>query len=168
MRWAGPLTFEVRNGIEQWTFVQSAPARVYSHIVAIGGGLSDTTLALDALRMRKKRVSHDVTIPRKRVPPSEKPPVNSGRLGHPLGAGSEAAEGIHGVGVAPRPGDRTALEVRSTGVNARDGAARAGSEPLLDRSVEHKPGYGGEGGAPRTSANEREHLDADGRLASED
>jgi hypothetical protein len=34
--------------------------------------------------------------------------------------------------------------------------------------VEHRPGYGGEGGAPRTSADERECLDADGKLESED
>lgn len=89
-------------------------------------------------------------------------------LGHSLGAGSEAAEGIHGTGITPCPGDDTALEARRTGVGARDGADRAGSEPLLDRAVEHTPGYGGEGGAPRTSADEREHLDADGKLESED
>lgn len=110
-------------------------------------------------------------IPPKKMPnrgersePARKPKS----LGHSLGAGSEAAEGIHGVGITPAPGADTALEARSTGVSARDGATRAGSEPLLDRAVEHTPGYGGEGGVPRTSADEREHLDGDGRLASED
>jgi len=89
-------------------------------------------------------------------------------LGRALGAGSEAAEGIHGVGITPIPGAETALEARRTGTGKRDGAERAGSEPLLDREVEHRSGYGGEGGAPRTSADEREHIDDSGRILSED
>ena len=107
-------------------------------------------------------------IPRKRMQSAGEQTENPEALGHALGAGSEAAEGIHGVGITPDPGADTTLEARSTGVSARDGATRSGSEPLLDRSVEHTPGYGGEGGAPRTSADEREHLDANGRLESED
>lgn len=90
------------------------------------------------------------------------------RGGHTLGMGSEAAEGIHGVGTPIEPGAETALDDRSTGVGMRDGALRAGSEPLRDRSAEHTPGYGGEGGAPRTSSDEREHLAADGTLEGED
>jgi hypothetical protein len=85
-----------------------------------------------------------------------------------LGAGSEAAEGIHGLGSTAGPDADSALEGRVTGVSARDGALRAGSEPLLDRSVEHTSGYGGEGGLPRTSADERECFDGDGRLESEE
>ena len=107
-------------------------------------------------------------IPPKRMPNDAEETGRPKTLGHSLGAGSEAAEGIHGDGIAPRPDADTALEARRTGVSMRDGATRAGSEPLLDRSVEHTPGYGGEGGAPRTSADEREHLDADGKLESED
>lgn len=107
------------------------------------------------------------TIPPKRMPESRKQ-SETDALGHSLGAGSEAAEGIHGVGITSDPAADTALGARSTGVNSRDGAMRAGSEPLRERSVEHRSGYGGEGGAPRTSADEREHLDANGQLESED
>jgi len=107
-------------------------------------------------------------IPRKRLPSAgdrtKKPDVH----GHSLGAGSEAAEGIHGVGITPAPGADTALDGRITGVSVRDGAMRSGSEPLLERSVEHTPGYGGEGGVPRTSSDERQHLDANGSLEGED
>ncbi len=102
------------------------------------------------------------TIPPKSVPDEPEP------HGHSFGAGSEAAESIHGVGMTNDPGADTALEGRSTGVGERDGAMRAGSEPLLDRAVEHTSGYGGEGGVPRTSSNEREHVDEDGTLESED
>jgi hypothetical protein len=108
------------------------------------------------------------TIPPKRRPIAGKQAENSERPAHPLGGGSEAAEGIHGLGSTAGPDANTALEGRSTGVSVRDGAQRSGSEPLLERSVEHRPGYGGEGGAPRTSADERECLDADGKLESED
>ena len=108
------------------------------------------------------------TIPRKRRPIAGKQTENPEAHARPTGVGSEAAEGIHGLGTTAGPDANTALEGRSTGVSVRDGATRAGSEPLLERSVEHKPGYGGEGGAPRTSADERECLDADGRLKSED
>jgi hypothetical protein len=109
------------------------------------------------------------TIPRKRRPIAGKQTKNSEPLAHPTGVGSEAAEGIHGIGTTADLDANTALEGRSTGVSFRDGAERAGSEPLpIERSIEHKSGYGGEGGAPRTSADERECLDADGRLKSED
>jgi len=108
------------------------------------------------------------TIPPNKTPIPGKQTESSAPRAHPLGAGSEAAEGIHGLGTTAGSDAHTALEGRSTGVSVRDGANRAGSEPLLERSVEHKPGYGGEGGAPRTSSDERECLDADGRLESED
>ena len=108
------------------------------------------------------------TIPPERRPIAGKRTEESKPRAHPLGGGSEAAEGIHGLGTTAGPDANTALEGRSTGISVRDGARRAGSEPLLERSVEHKPGYGGEGGAPRASADERECLDADGKLESED
>jgi hypothetical protein len=106
-------------------------------------------------------------MPPKKRPIASKQTENPESLSHPLGAGSEAAEGIHGLGSTTGPDADTALDGRTTGVSARDGAVRAGSEPLRDRSVEHTSGYGGEGGAPRTSADERECLDADGRLKGE-
>ena len=37
-----------------------------------------------------------------------------------------------------------------------------GSEPLEGRGSEHKPSYGGEGGVPRTSSDQREGRDYDG------
>lgn len=106
-------------------------------------------------------------IPPKQTPNRRRRRSDRGR-GHALGAGSEAAEGIHGVGITADPGANSALDVRATGVGMRDGALRAGSEPLRDRALEHKSGYGGEAGAPRTSADEREHFAADGTLESED
>lgn len=59
------------------------------------------------------------------------------------GAGAEGAQGVHarqGGQSAPRTDDR------------------AGSEPLEGRGREHKPSYGGEGGAPRTSSDTREDV----------
>ena len=58
------------------------------------------------------------------------------------GAGAESAQGIHG---------------RQGGESAPRGDDRAGSEPLEGRGREHKPSYGGEGGAPRTSSDQREN-----------
>lgn len=60
------------------------------------------------------------------------------------GAGAEAAQGVHsrqGGQSAPRTDDRS------------------GSEPLEGRGREHKPSYGGEGGEPRTSSDQREDVD---------
>lgn len=62
------------------------------------------------------------------------------------GAGSEAAAGIRGAAdQVPRSTD--------------DGGADddlPGSEPLEKREQEHKSGYGGEGGEPRVSSDQRE------------
>jgi hypothetical protein len=51
--------------------------------------------------------------------------------------------------------DKSALTNRTTGVGASGLRERAGSEPL-DREKEHKGSYGGEGGDPRTSSDQRE------------
>lgn len=106
-------------------------------------------------------------VPPKQTPNRRRRKSDRG-LGRALGTGSEAAEGIHGVGITADPGADSALDIRVTGVSSRDGAMRAGSEPLRDRALEHKSGYGGEGGAPRTSADQREHLAPDGTVESED
>ena len=58
------------------------------------------------------------------------------------GAGAEGARGIHN---------------RQEAKGTEDGD-RAGSEPLEGRGREHKPSYGGEGGAPRTSSDQRENA----------
>jgi hypothetical protein len=54
------------------------------------------------------------------------------------GAGSEAAEGIHGANTESETNER------------------AGSEPLADREKEHRSGYGGAGGKPVKSSHQRD------------
>jgi len=72
--------------------------------------------------------------------------------GRPTGAGSEASEGIHGAGESRNEGDKTSVtEDRSATTRNK------GSEPLdQDRKNEHRSGYGGSGGAPVTSSDQRE------------
>ena len=43
----------------------------------------------------------------------------------------------------------------------------SGSEPLHERTMEHESGYGGKGGEPRISSDERESTRKDGSLRSE-
>ena len=75
--------------------------------------------------------------------------------GRPTGAGSEAAEGIHGA-----KGDRDEAAETSVGTGRPAGARKTGkpgSEPLdQSRTTEHRSGYGGSGGAPVTSSDKRE------------
>lgn len=63
------------------------------------------------------------------------------------GAGAEAAQGVQsanqGGGTSP------------DGAKQHD-ASKSGSEPLAGRESEHKSGYGGSGGEPRTSSDTRE------------
>jgi hypothetical protein len=72
--------------------------------------------------------------------------------GRPTGAGSEASEGIHGAGESRNEADKTSVtEDRSASTRNK------GSEPLdQDRKNEHRSGYGGSGGAPVTSSDQRE------------
>jgi hypothetical protein len=70
------------------------------------------------------------------------------------GAGGEAAEGMHASKGRDQT-DKSGVTNRSTGVGASGLRERAGSEPL-DRQKEHKGSYGGEGGDPRTSSDQRE------------
>lgn len=72
-------------------------------------------------------------------------PASSGK--GDTGAGSEAAEGIHGA-ASPSEG--------APGQEGTGKAGRPGSEPLHQREHEHRSGYGGEGGEPRTSSDQRE------------
>lgn len=68
------------------------------------------------------------------------------------GMGAEGAQGIHDV-----------KEQRGTlDEEQREQAGMSGSEPLEGRGSEHKGSYGGEGGAPRTSSDQRENRDYDG------
>lgn len=73
----------------------------------------------------------------------------------PTGMGSESAEGINDVGTRPE-GERSGLDDRAAGRSFRAGAERSGSEPLIDREWVHESGYGGKGGKPRASSDERE------------
>ena len=68
------------------------------------------------------------------------------------GMGAEGAQGIHDV-----KGQRGTLDQEQ-----REQAGMSGSEPLEGRGSEHKPSYGGEGGKPRTSSDQRENRDYDG------
>jgi hypothetical protein len=64
------------------------------------------------------------------------------------GAGSEAAEGIHGASAEREPSDRSSVDEPQTD-------DQAGSEPLVDRETEHRSGYGGSGGQPTKSSDQR-------------
>lgn len=81
---------------------------------------------------------------------------------HSTGAGAEATEGEHSRGKRDAR-DKSALDEIDTGRSRPDEATveRAGSEPL-GREREHKSGYGGDGGAPKTSSDNREPLEPEG------
>ena len=71
-----------------------------------------------------------------------------------LGAGAEAAVGVHAQHGESDEGVQQAQNADARPASAQ-GTDRSGSEPL-ERDREHKPSYGGEGGAPRTSSDTRE------------
>jgi hypothetical protein len=66
-----------------------------------------------------------------------------------LGGGSEATEGIHGAS-----SERGEREKTST-TSADDEEERAGSEPMRGSEQQHVSGYGGEGGKPKKSSDQR-------------
>jgi hypothetical protein len=74
--------------------------------------------------------------------------------GKSTGAGAEAAEGMHATEGRSQH-DKSALTNKATGREGSGESERNASEPM-DRTKEHKGSYGGEGGSPRTSSNERE------------
>ena len=84
----------------------------------------------------------------------------------PTGIGSEAAEGIHDMGVHVE-GERSGLDGQSTGVSFRAGAERSGSEPLDTGGWVHESGYGGKGGGPRISSDQREDSEREGLTSSD-
>ena len=77
------------------------------------------------------------------------------------GAGAEATEGMHASG-GRNEHDKSALTNKQTGRAGTGDEERIASEPM-DRTKEHKGSYGGEGGSPRTSSNERESHGEGGR-----
>ena len=62
------------------------------------------------------------------------------------GAGSEAARGIRSA----NPDEHSGVEHAHD-----DDEEQPGSEPLHHRDAEHKSGYGGEKGKPKTSSDQR-------------
>jgi hypothetical protein len=70
------------------------------------------------------------------------------------GAGAEAAEGMHAT-EGRSQGDKSAVTNKAVGREGSSESDRTGSEPM-DRTKEHKGSYGGEGGSPRTSSDQRE------------
>jgi hypothetical protein len=84
------------------------------------------------------------------------------------GAGTEAVRGMHEFGSGQTLGERsrTSPTDASASDNESEGSAndieRAGSEPLRGHDVEHESGYGGRGGEPRTSSDQREPQNLEG------
>ena len=76
---------------------------------------------------------------------------HQGSAARPTGMGSEATEGVHGAG-GRNEKDKSSV----TADRAAGSKNRKGSEPLEDRSQQHRSGYGGSGGTPVTSSDERE------------
>jgi hypothetical protein len=76
------------------------------------------------------------------------------------GAGGEAAEGIHGASGDRDAAAKSSVDSQPTGRADKqtDSSAeeRTGSEPLVDRQTEHRSGYGGSGGEPVSSSDQRE------------
>ena len=72
------------------------------------------------------------------------------------GAGGEAAEGLHSAQERRDASAKSATPASDQADGSeRKGADRKGSEPL-ERSRPHKGSYGGEGGEPRVSSDQRE------------
>jgi hypothetical protein len=71
------------------------------------------------------------------------------------GAGAEAAEGVHSAKGKRSPHERSGVEQAHGEPGRGEGAGLSGSEPLRHRETEHKSGYGGEQGEPKTSSDQR-------------
>jgi hypothetical protein len=77
------------------------------------------------------------------------------------GAGAEAAEGMHAT-EGRSQNDKSALSNKAIGREGSGEQDRNASEPM-DRTKEHKGSYGGEGGSPRTSSDQRESHGSGGK-----
>ena len=100
---------------------------------------------------------------------SQKDPQSPGAQpgGKSLGMGGEATENFHAqqqdeaAGGAPADAGSQQNTAATGRGDTGDGADRAGSEPL-GRQREHVPSYGGLGGVPRVSSDQREPADPEG------
>ncbi|MEP7067453.1 MAG: hypothetical protein ABI889_15570 [Gemmatimonadota bacterium] len=84
-------------------------------------------------------------------------------------SGAEAAVGMEAVS-GQRGGEVGRSDegaVRKPAKQSADTMKQPGSEPLEERTTEHESGYGGKGGEPRVSSDERESTDENGSLRSE-
>ena len=72
------------------------------------------------------------------------------------GAGAEAAQGMHAAADSNREDQRIGGRTTSTGQRQPGEAGWSGSEPLQGSGQPHTSGYGGQGGEPRTSSDQRE------------
>jgi hypothetical protein len=87
----------------------------------------------------------------------------------PTGAGAEAVQGMEAVSGqrGGELGESDKNAVRKPTKQSADVMKHPGSEPLEERTEEHESGYGGKGGQPRVSSDQRESTDDDGSLRSE-
>ena len=84
-----------------------------------------------------------------------------------MGAGSEASEGIHGA--SSRRGETSRTSTTNARTASRDTPSsstritteRTGSEPMRGSEQQHVSGYGGAGGTPKTSSDQREAPGSD-------
>lgn len=79
----------------------------------------------------------------------------AGSGGGSTGAGAEAAEGTHNAMRPRAPGESSGVDAAADQLGDAD-SSRRGSEPLTGRTQEHVSGYGGAGGKPKTSSDQRE------------
>jgi hypothetical protein len=91
------------------------------------------------------------------VPPSETEPrwSRESQHGNPTGAGAEAAEGTHNAMRDRAPSENTGADAAADQLGDKSDQHR-GSEPLSGRTSEHVSGYGGAGGQPKRSSDQRE------------
>ena len=78
------------------------------------------------------------------------------KSGQSTGAGAEGAQSINNAESKPSGSTRGGSGGASAERSQKPSGDRTGSEPIEGRTHEHQGGYGGKGGAPRTSSNERE------------
>ena len=76
--------------------------------------------------------------------------------GKPTGAGAEAAEGTHNATQPRAPSQNSGVGAAADQPGDPDDGDRRGSEPLSGRTDEHVSGYGGAGGTPKESSDQRE------------
>ena len=76
--------------------------------------------------------------------------------GSPTGAGAEAAEGTHNAMRDRSPADNSGVDAANDQLGTKGDDSRRGSEPLTGRDAEHVSDYGGAGGSPKRSSDQRE------------